>query len=325
MSCSLSGGNSSSARLPITTTTTMIRCCALSLLLAAFAAADTKVAVLEIGSRAVVRRTTGSSTQATVAGIQSLWSSLHDEKGSRRSLASRGMSVVSDLFNKPDAGIAVSLVGSGVDLAAMPAVSSMLGNGEAVGVMNLAGLQGSALIQKVGGSTVDNSKEIASTLKEKVTSALSTGSLQAVVIRVDEASAAEADAQLSRMLASLKQEAASKGTSIVLHLVVEEEGSAVRRRLEDNQNNNNNQEGGNDDGSSQAKYSNGFYGYGYYNDNGEWVVVSKTIFQIQYFQVVFWTAIGLVFVLCFSFHLMTVMPLMADTLLFGESSKMIGD
>jgi hypothetical protein len=46
------------------------------------------------------------------------------------------------------------------------------------------------------------------------------------------------------------------------------------------------------------------------------------MFQIQYFNVVLWTAVGLTIVLFFSVYLMMNMPLMADTLLFGESSKM---
>ena len=67
---------------------------------------------------------------------------------------------------------------------------------------------------------------------------------------------------------------------------------------------------------------NGYYGYGYYNAYGEWVTPYKTMFQIQYFNVVLWTAVGLIIVLLFSVYLMMNMPLMADTLLFGESAKM---
>jgi hypothetical protein len=67
---------------------------------------------------------------------------------------------------------------------------------------------------------------------------------------------------------------------------------------------------------------NGYYGYGYYNAYGEWVTPYKTMFQIQYFNIVLWTAVGLTVVLFFSVYLMMNMPLMADTLLFGESAKM---
>ena len=51
----------------------------------------------------------------------------------------------------------------------------------------------------------------------------------------------------------------------------------------------------------------------------------KTMFQIQYFNVVTWTAIGLALILIFCFFLMVYMPLEPDTLLFGESAKIVGD
>jgi len=51
----------------------------------------------------------------------------------------------------------------------------------------------------------------------------------------------------------------------------------------------------------------------------------KTMFQIQYFNVVLWTAIGLTITLISTIYLMLYMPLMPDTLLFGESAKVMGD
>jgi hypothetical protein len=49
------------------------------------------------------------------------------------------------------------------------------------------------------------------------------------------------------------------------------------------------------------------------------------MFQIQYFNVVLWTSIGLVVLLLFVIWLVIDMPLEADTLLFGESAKMMGE
>jgi len=49
------------------------------------------------------------------------------------------------------------------------------------------------------------------------------------------------------------------------------------------------------------------------------------MFQIQYFNVVLWTAIGLTITLISTIYLMLYMPLMPDTLLFGESAKVMGD
>ena len=51
------------------------------------------------------------------------------------------------------------------------------------------------------------------------------------------------------------------------------------------------------------------------------------MFQIQYTNVVLWTSVVLVIVLTFCISLMVNMPLMADTLLFGEQATMtnVGD
>jgi hypothetical protein len=48
------------------------------------------------------------------------------------------------------------------------------------------------------------------------------------------------------------------------------------------------------------------------------------MFQIQYFQVVLWTSLALVAIVYYSIYMMVNMPLMADSLLFGESAK-VGD
>merc|ERR1712157_194768 len=94
------------------------------------------------------------------------------------------------------------------------------------------------------------------------------------------------------------------------HLISEDNNSNIvmpaRRLQEDDDDANNNQ--------------NAYYGY--YNDYGEWVTNYRTIFQIQYYNVVLWTTVGL-FTLAYVSNVMLVnMPLMEDTLLFGESAKM---
>lgn len=80
-------------------------------------------------------------------------------------------------------------------------------------------------------------------------------------------------------------------------------------------------EGEDGENANNANGNNGYYGYGYYNAYGEWVTPYKTMFQIQYFNVVLWTSVVLVIALFFTVYLMINMPLMADTLLFGESAK----
>jgi hypothetical protein len=49
------------------------------------------------------------------------------------------------------------------------------------------------------------------------------------------------------------------------------------------------------------------------------------MFQIQYFNVVLWTSITLVVLTFATVSMMINMPLEADTLLFGESAKMVGE
>merc|ERR1712150_107932 len=95
------------------------------------------------------------------------------------------------------------------------------------------------------------------------------------------------------------------------HRRLEDEKDGEGEEGEDGDNNNNN--------NNNANY-NGFYGVGYYNNYGEWVTPYKSMFQIQYFNVVLWTSIALTIVLFYSISLMVGMPLMPDTLLFGESA-----
>ena len=54
-------------------------------------------------------------------------------------------------------------------------------------------------------------------------------------------------------------------------------------------------------------------------------VTPKSIFQIQYFNVVLWTAVGLTAMLFVAIGMTISMPLEPDTLLFGESAKIVGE
>jgi hypothetical protein len=79
------------------------------------------------------------------------------------------------------------------------------------------------------------------------------------------------------------------------------------------------------DANAAANNKNGYYGYGYYNRYGNYATPYKTMFQIQYFNVVLWTSITLVVLTFATVSMMINMPLEADTLLFGESAKMVGE
>lgn len=310
--------------------------------LATVADARTTVAVLEVGKGGVVRRTTASSKQASVHGVASFWNAAHDEVAGRNRRGSAqhpGMAVVPDLFSRADGGIALGLSGSAVDLTsggAMPHLANLLDT-EAVGSFELSGEHSATLLKKAGAKAEDvvgTAADLASSLKAKASTAVD-NRLESLSIAVhDEVGAKDVDSAIAAAVQSLQKQSEESGKTLLLHLVVDEEDVAAaheseaeaeaqeipsdRRRLEDMQdqdmqdqdgNNNNDDDGGNYYNQRQA-------GDGY----GE-----KTIFQIQYFNVVLWSAIGLTIVLVSAISLMINMPLMADTLLFGESAKVVGD
>ena len=308
--------------------------------LATVADARTTVAVLEVGKGGVVRRTTASSKQASVHGVASFWNAAHDEVAGRNRRGSAqhpGMAVVPDLFSRADGGIALGLSGSAVDLTsggAMPHLANLLDT-EAVGSFELSGEHSATLLKKAGAKAEDvvgTAADLASSLKAKASTAVD-NRLESLSIAVhDEVGAKDVDSAIAAAVQSLQKQSEESGKTLLLHLVVDEEDVPAaheseaekvpsdRRRLEDmqdeqNQNNNNNNQNWN--GNNNGNYYNQRQaGDGY----GE-----KTIFQIQYFNVVLWSAIGLTIVLVSAISLMINMPLMADTLLFGESAKVVGD
>lgn len=116
----------------------------------------------------------------------------------------------------------------------------------------------------------------------------------------DVEAATVADEHLGRMLKTLKEQAVEKGKTVIVHVVIED---GARRRLEDeqqkegeeNQNNNN------------------------YNSN------QKSMYEIQSFNLYLWTTVGLIVIVFMVLSAFISMPLMPDTLLFGEAAKIGGD
>lgn len=290
--------------------------------------AVTRVAVVELGKRGAVQKTNSRDPLTTVSGVASFWSALHSPG---RRLQHAGMALVPDLFNKAGDGLVVGLKGSGVDLDVMPFVNSLLEedmNG-VVGHFEVNGFKGDALLNKVSNSEDVDASAFASSCSRHAKSSGLTG----MITNVASNDSAGIDGQLRDLIKTLDAEATAAGNTVVLHLVVEEEEGSARRRLlsrrledeeadEGDQDQDENQDA---DGNNNANQNNGYYGYGYYNSYGEWVTPYKTMFQIQYFNVVLWTAIGLTVILFFTVYLMINMPLMPDTLLFGESAKLVGD
>mmetsp|Transcript_25988 Transcript_25988/g.60329 ORF Transcript_25988/g.60329 Transcript_25988/m.60329 type:complete len:324 (+) Transcript_25988:36-1007(+) len=313
----------------------------LAAFLAVTEASTTTVAVLEFGKGGVVRRTTSKNTETSVQSVQSLWSGVH---GMGNKLQPAGVSMVPDLFNKAESGLVLGVSGSGVDLDSMPSVNYVIDNeagDHVVGHMSVEGKNCDVLMQKAGGSMeVTANNLVAEAKKEAMTKGLS-----ALNVVVNNNNAAAVDAQIGALIKSLESKTMDSDTTTVLHLVVEEEEGANRRRMlarrleqaQDGEAERNleqdaeegeedEEEDGNDDANNNNKnYANGYYGYGYYDSNGVWKTPYKTIFQIQYFNIVLWTSVVLVFVLGVAVFMVTDMPLEADTLLFGESAKMVGE
>jgi|UniRef100_A0A6T7GVH7 hypothetical protein len=294
--------------------------------------AATTVAVMELGKGGVAHAIPSQSSRTTVSGVASFWNAMHtvipkSNSGRRPAKAPRrqdsGMNLVPDLFSSPKGGLVVGILLNTEDadamLTSMPTISKLLSSNDdsITGHFDLEGDQGMKLLNKASAKNVLH-HDVASFGSALKTSSNSKNQLEAVALVLkDEAGAAEADAQVANLIKSLKEASDGKDT-FVLHVVVQHQGSS-RRQLED-QDQNENDDQGNDNG-----YSSGYYSAGYYNSDDVWVSTYRTIFQIQYFNVVLWTSIGLSVVLMYATYLMLYMPLMTDTLLFGESAKMVSE
>jgi hypothetical protein len=195
--------------------------------------ASTTVAVLEFGKHGCVHRTTSKNTQTTVAGAASFFNSL-----SGKGLQDSDMTVVPDLFNKPDGVVVVGISGAGVDLDAMPTLSNLVeneGNG-VVGHMTLPSGHHRHLMNRVGPSKALD----AETLVDGVKSEASSKQISSVSITVDAGNAGAVDAQIAAMLSALQKQAGNDST-IIVHLVVDEEEGSARRRLSQSDSNNDRQ------------------------------------------------------------------------------------
>ena len=293
---------------------TMMKIVLLSLLVAAVSA-STKVAVIELGASGTVHRTTSKSSFTSVSGVSSFWNALHT--GSK--IQEAGMTVVPDLFNKPDAGVVISF--SGADIDNMPELTSLFeseGVKGVIGHMEVAGRNIDTLTSKI-----EHTKTVENLEASQVKSCCDKAKLSAVKVNAANSNAADLDRQLADVLKEIDLEAKNAGKTVIIHIVVEDDNEVSTRRHLQEENGEGQGEGENVNGNNGQQSSSGYYSSGYWK-NGEFVSTYKTIFQIQHFNIVLWTSLGLVAVLFFTVYLMIYMPLEPDTLLFGESAKMMG-
>ena len=293
----------------------------LSLLSLSAVNAATRIAVIEAGVGGTVHRTTSTTPETSVDGAASFLQAMHGRK-----IQHAGMTVVPDLFKKADSGIVIGV--SAVDFAELPLVSGLYedeGKNGVIGHLEINGSRSDALLSKVAGEWKDIEE-----VKEAAEVADKSG-LSAVKISLDNSKVAAFDSSVHGLIADVDAKAKEDGKTVVIYLVLEEDEAAARRRAVSSPGQVANRRRLDEaDQYQQNQYNNAnkgnfFHGYGYFNDYGEWVTPYKTMFQIQYFNVVLWTSVGLTIVLCFTIYLMMFMPLEPDTLLFGESAKMVGD
>jgi hypothetical protein len=292
---------------------------------AASASAETTVVVLEYGPGGSVHRTTSSATaESSLAAVASFWNVLHGPSSSSSSSKRApsmgqhaGMSVVPDIFKRPDAGVVVGLRVS--SLGSMPNAASLLSSedvpadGNVVGRLRLSGNVGPELIRlvvskeddvEVVEAGEDAGRRLLSTAEAASLGAGGIVALSLVVDSSDPESASSADEKLGRMLIALRERAAANGKTVLLHLVVE--GTETHpalvsgRRLQEGEDANNA-----DNANSYSTYQ-------------------KSMYEIQSFNLYLWTSVGLFVVVAMVMSAFIDMPLFPDTLLFGESGKISG-
>eukprot|EP00574_Skeletonema_japonicum_P004703 CAMPEP_0201726044 /NCGR_PEP_ID=MMETSP0593-20130828/9240_1 /ASSEMBLY_ACC=CAM_ASM_000672 /TAXON_ID=267983 /ORGANISM="Skeletonema japonicum, Strain CCMP2506" /LENGTH=318 /DNA_ID=CAMNT_0048217511 /DNA_START=115 /DNA_END=1071 /DNA_ORIENTATION=+ len=302
----------------------------------ALATKQTTVTILEFGKGGTIHtsantiQNAAASITTTPAAMTSFWKAMHPTKdGKYSSHGYAGMSVVPDLFTKADLGVIVGLGGNVAGHLSeknMPTAMSLLNNG-GVGQVKISGHVANALVQGMSNTKKSAAAAVVVTDKDDFGRRLSTSttaneagsSLDAMSLQIsNDIDAKEADDQLRQLIQRLKDEADSSDKTVVVHLVVETivpdsvvAASSSRRRLDEEGDQNNNQEGDeNQDG------ENGYttYAYNY-----------RTMYQIQTFNVITWTAVGLVVVVFMVMGSFIGMPLYPDTLLFGFSSKLGSD
>ena len=271
------------------------------------------------GGRTVTRRTTeasASSSLTTADAVAGYWTALHEfprdmPKGNLSTTARRkalskikdvhqvqepGMSLVPDMFERPDGGVAVFLMAGDEKqaeaLEAQPNIAKL--NQERVGSFKLMEFEKVSDLVDVFPSKA--MRESGDELEDVVNN-----SMVGMKIQVDDVK--DVDERVGKIISELH---AREGT-YVMHLVVDHGVEDRRRRLSAEENDRNLEEENGNEGEGE--------------DNGD--DNFKSMYDIQYFNVILWTALGLITILFYTIGLMINMPLMADTLLFGESAKMV--
>lgn len=254
---------------------------------------------------------TNQAASTTIGGVTSFWNAMHDiplaVPAGKRNLSTTdrikagisrtstmqvsGLSMVPDMFQRADGGLALALIGNVDDLLNDMPTLSELTQKQRVGSFNVKGQKAMDLITTMfADEDVTPGDAAAAVLKAKIDGAEG-NKLQGAIIEVDDAK--KVDAQLKAIMNDVQ----SREGTFVLHIVTED---GARRRL-DEEGSNDEEEEENEDGDEDGE------------DDGSQSDNYRTIFQIQYFNTVLWTALGLVLVLAYCINLMINMPLMVSS------------
>lgn len=304
--------------------------------------ASTSVLVFELGKGGAVRRTSQPRTETNVDGVHSFWSNLHglNKFGSKYKRQQPKMAIVPDMFKKPDGGIVIGLSGNGLDNLSVNALKDAIKSYAPAFIDNFE-LDGSEVSSLLDGEYVSqNFKEFKSNLKESVNTVVSSSSKHNFeVVCLDSVHGTDlllVKSEIENAIESIKKMVERLDKTVVVHLAVQE-GYELSRKLEDeereeeeeqqneeeNAEEEQNQDAAVDDGYFYGNDGSLFYGYGFYLDSGEYYTPYRTMFQIHYFNLVVWSSVGLLLITLMSVQLTLNMPLMRDTLLFGESAKVV--
>ena len=279
--------------------------CAVLSLSSPAAAGRTTVTVLELGPGGpAVHRTTSPDAEVPASAVASLWDALHPASGRqsqrRRAAAGTapGMTLSSDPFVSPDAGLVVGLTGPAAGRAVRSLLESSAGAGaRVVGTVDVAGENAHRDLMRAAGA-VDGGVE-----KAAEAALGGKGAMGAASLAVEDGEAASE--ALVRALEAMK----SSGKSAVFHLVVDEgereEDKSARRRLEGEDEQAEGDGEGEEDQQSSSSYSSNY----------------KTMYEIQTFNLYLWTSVGLVTILFMVMGAFVDMRLFPDTLLHGAVTK----
>jgi len=208
------------------------------------------------------------------------------------------MTLSSDPFVSPDAGLVVGLTGPAAGRAVRSLLESSAGAGaRVVGTVDVAGENAHRDLMRAAGA-VDGGVE------QAAEAALGgKGAMGAASLAVEDGEAASE--ALVRALEAMK----SSGKSVVVHLVVDEgereEDKSARRRLEGEDDQADGDGEGEEDQQSSSSYSSNY----------------KTMYEIQTFNLYLWTSVGLVTILFMVMGAFVDMRLFPDTLLHGAVTK----